>query len=61
MNTINIKVSDYYGIPAYYSVMPQAIFDTLEAAALNGNEYADVNKTYFEKMMEDFKLKIEIL
>ena len=59
MNTIKIKISDYYGIPAYYSVMPQAIFDSLEMAALSGNEFADVEKVQFDKMIEDYKLKIQ--
>jgi hypothetical protein len=59
METTNIKVSDYYGIPAYYSVMPQAVFDSLESAALNGSEFAEVSKTDFDKMIENYKLKIE--
>lgn len=56
MNT-QIKISDYYGIPAYYSIMPQAIFDSLETAALNGNEFADVEKLQFDTMIEDYKQK----
>ena len=56
---IQIKISDYYGIPAYYSVMPQSIFDSLEMTALNGNEYADVDKVQFDKMIEDYKLKMK--
>ena len=32
MDTIQIKVNDYYGNPSYYSVMPESIFDALELA-----------------------------
>ena len=59
METTKIKISDYYGIPSYYSVMPQAIFDSLEMAALNGNEFADVEKVQFDKMIEDYKFKMQ--
>ena len=58
METTKIKISDYYGLPVYYSVMPQEIFDALELATLNGEEYVEVNKTLFEKMISDYKLKI---
>lgn len=58
MDTTKIKVSDYYGNPSYYSVMPQAIFDLLEAANLNDEDCVNVNKTQFDKMIEDYKLKI---
>lgn len=54
-----IKVNDYYGVPSYYSVMPQPIFDALEAAALNGEEFADVEKAQFDKMVIDHKTKME--
>lgn len=37
---IEIKVSNYYGNPSYYSVMPQEIFNELELASLKGEEYA---------------------
>jgi hypothetical protein len=59
METTKIKVSDYYGEPSYYSVMPQPIFDALEAAALNGEEFATVDKAQFDKMIEDYKLKTQ--
>ncbi|MDR2910728.1 MAG: hypothetical protein LBV47_05120 [Bacteroidales bacterium] len=58
MEIAKIKISGYYGIPAYYSVMPQAIFDSLEMATLNGDEYAEVDKTQFYKMIGDYKEKI---
>ena len=59
MEMIKIKVSDYYGNPSYYSVMPQAIFDALEAAALNGEEYMQIEKALFNQMIEDYKLKMD--
>lgn len=60
MDTIRIKVSDYYGNPSYYSIMPQSIFDALEAFSLNGEEYAVVNKNEFDKMIESYNLKMKI-
>lgn len=56
---IQIKVSVYYGNPSYYSVMPQAIFDALELASLNGEEFATVNKDDFDKMITDYNSKME--
>ena len=45
MDTIQIKVNDYYGNPSYYSVMPESIFDALELASLKGEELATVERT----------------
>ena len=56
---IQIKVIDYYGNPSYYSVMPKPIFDALEAFALNGEEFAIVDKAQFDKMNIDYKSKME--
>lgn len=61
MERIKIKVSDYYGNPSYYSVMPKPIFDALEAFALNGEEFAMVDKALYDKMIEDYKLKINTI
>lgn len=60
MATIQIKVSDYYGTPSYYSVMPRVIFDAIETAALNGEEYIDVEKVLFDTMIEDYNKKVGI-
>ena len=51
--TTKIKVNDYYGTPSYYSVMPRAIFDALEAAALNGEECVEIEKELLDQMLED--------
>lgn len=59
MERIKIKVSDYYGNPSYYSVMPQALFDLLEAATLNGEEFILADKAQVEQMVEDHKIKME--
>ena len=59
MDRIKIKVSDYYGDPSYYSVMPQALFDLLEAATLNGEEFILADKAQVEQMVEDHKIKME--
>jgi hypothetical protein len=56
---IQIKVSAYYGNPSYYSVMPQAIFDALELASLNNEEFATVNKDDFDKMIVEYDKKMK--
>lgn len=60
MATIQIKVSDYYGTPSYYSVMPRAIFDALEVATLNDEEYIDIEKVLFDTMIEDYNKKMGV-
>lgn len=59
METIKIKVNDYYGNPSYYSVMPQDIFDALELASLQGEEYATVNKDQFDTMIVEYGKKMK--
>lgn len=61
METIRIKVNNYYGNPSYYSVMPQEIFDALELASLQGEEFAVVAKEKFDKMIVDYTKKMENL
>lgn len=56
---MTIQVKPYYGNPAYYSVMPQEIFDALEAAFLNGQETVDVDKAMFDKMVWDYQIKMD--
>lgn len=55
---IEIEVNKYYGVPAYYSVMPEQIFDALELASLNGEETATVSKAQFDKMIADYEIKM---
>lgn len=59
METIKIRVNDYYGNPSYYSVMPMDVFDELELASLKGEEFADVEKRLFDQMVIDHKNKME--
>lgn len=59
METVRIKVNDYYGNPSYYSVMPQDIFDTLELASLKGEEYAIVSKLQYDLMIGEYKIKMK--
>ncbi|MDD2475438.1 MAG: hypothetical protein PHI32_05960 [Dysgonamonadaceae bacterium] len=54
---IMISISSYYDKPSYYSVMPQPIFDALETAALNGDDFALVDKVLYDKMIFDYKTK----
>ena len=56
--TIGIAVSDFYGVPAYYSVMSEQIFDALELASLKGEETVMVSKAQFDKMIADYKIKM---
>nr|DAZ84665.1 MAG TPA: hypothetical protein [Caudoviricetes sp.] len=55
---IEIEVNKYYGVPAYYSVMPEQIFDALELASLKGEETAMVSKSQFDKMIADYEIKM---
>ncbi len=59
METIRIKVNNYYGNPSYYSVMPQEIFDALELASLQGAEYATVSKDQFDTMIVEYGKKMK--
>lgn len=59
MDTIQIKVNDYYGNPSYYSVMPEAIFDALELASLKGEELATVERAAFDKMIIEYDKKMK--
>lgn len=59
METIRIKVNNYYGNPSYYSVMPQEIFDALELASLQGEEFATVSKDQFDTMIVEYGKKMK--
>lgn len=59
MGKIEINVSEFYGSPAYYSVMPHEIFDALELASLKGESTAIVEKEQFDKMMSEFQKKMK--
>lgn len=56
---IEIEVNKYYGVPAYYSVMPEEIFDALELASLKSEETTMVNKAQFDKMVADYEIKMK--
>lgn len=59
MKTTSIKVADYYGVATYYSVMPRAIFDALEASVLNGKEFAKVDSALLDEMHEAYTQKMK--
>ncbi len=59
MDTIQIKVNDYYGNPSYYSVMPESIFDALELASLKSEELATVERAAFDKMIVEYDKKMK--
>ena len=54
MNTIEVKVLDYYNKPEYYPYMPKEIFETLEGAFLNDTVSIGVPKEQFENMLLEF-------
>lgn len=58
MEKVRIRISEYYGNPSYYSVMPQEIFDILEAAFLANEEFADIDKAALDKMLIDYNKKM---
>lgn len=55
---IEIEVNKYYGVPSYYSVMPEQIFDALELASLKGDKTVMVSKVQFDKMIVDYEIKM---
>lgn len=55
---IEIDVNKYYGVPSYYSVMPEQIFDALELASMKGDKTAMVNKAQFDKMIANYEVKM---
>lgn len=60
MGKVEINVSEFYGTPAYYSVMPDDIFNALELASLKGESTAIVDKAQFDKMVLDYQNKMKI-
>lgn len=52
---MKIKISDYFGKPEYYPVMPPEIFEALENAFKTGEEYVDVDDELFEDMIDKYK------
>ena len=59
MKTTAIKVADYYGVATYYSVMPRAIFDALEASALKGEEFVEVDSALLDEMHKAYTQKMK--
>ena len=54
---MKIKVSEYFGKPEYYPVMPPEIFEALEKAFKAGELVAEVDRDLFEEMIEKFKIR----
>lgn len=55
----SIKVSDYYGNPSYYSCMPVSIFDALESAFLNDEDFALVSNEDYDTMLSCYDEKMK--
>jgi len=54
METIEIKLLEYYANTKYYGFMPESVFNALESAFLDGKETAEVPKPEFDTMLNDF-------
>jgi hypothetical protein len=54
METIEIRVLEYYDNSRYYRFMPEVVFDALEAAFLDGRETALVHRVAFDEMLKEF-------
>ena len=57
METIDIKVAEYYNQPKYFPYMPEPVFNALEEAFIAGKEAAIVPKAAFETMLLEFNNK----
>jgi hypothetical protein len=55
MQTIEIKVSEYYDNQKYYAFMPEIVFDALETAFLDGRDTAFVSKAAFDEMQKELE------
>lgn len=55
METIEIKVAEYYNQPKYFAYMPETVFNALEEAFIAGKEFALVPKAAFDAMLLEFK------
>ncbi|MDR1584055.1 MAG: hypothetical protein LBS55_12525 [Prevotellaceae bacterium] len=55
METIEIKVSEYYDNQKYYAFMPETVFNALEAAFLDGRDTAFVSKAAFDEMQKELE------
>lgn len=54
METIEIKVAEYYNKPQYYGYMPESVFNALESAFIAGEEVTEVPKVAFESMLHSY-------
>jgi hypothetical protein len=55
METVKIKVSEYYDNPKYYAFMPKIVFDALETSFLDGHDTALVSKYAFDEMQKELE------
>jgi hypothetical protein len=51
MDTIEIKITEYYNDPQYYPYMPETVYNALERAFLDGKDTAEVPKGDFDSML----------
>lgn len=51
---IKVRVLDYYNKPTYYPYMPQILFGILESAFLGDEEYIEVDRELFDRMINGY-------
>jgi hypothetical protein len=59
MKPLEIDVDKYYLKEDYYRFMPEALFNALEAAFLEGKKTAAVSKDDFDMMMKGYKDEVK--
>ena len=57
MDMIKVEIEGYYNRPEFYPYMPNEIFDKLEAAAMQGEDWAELQKELFDRMVADYERK----
>lgn len=61
METINIRVLDYYNKPGYYHFMSNELFAILEQAFLDDKEYSAVPKHLYDDMVDKLNSHLAVL
>lgn len=58
---IKVEIEGYYNRPEFYPYMPNEIFDKLEAAAMQGEDLAELPKDYLKEWLQTMKVKKEVI
>ena len=55
METVEVKISEFYSSGKYFPYMPRVVFEALERAFLNGEQTALVPAGAYNEMMYEYK------